>query len=357
MDFEVSNDHNELASLARDIVTQHVAGAGAPCFDQKLWHDLGKAGVLSAALPESVGGAGLGFLEQCGVLIELGRTLAPAPYLSSIVLGASAIATFGTPQQQDRWAVPAARGDILLTAALPDPSVPMAPSVRLGGTDGAIGTFETVPAAPWADAVLVPAGGARYIVAAGDDGVSIEPQELTDGVTAGRVVLDAALLAALRADPDRRLGGGEALTEWLLARGTVALCALQLGITERAVELTAEYATQRVQFGRPIGTFQAVSQRLADAWIDVEAIRLTMWQAAWQLTDGMPADLAISTAKFWAADAGHRVAHTAVHVHGGVGIDISHPLHRYFAAAKSNEFTLGNATTQLRRVGAELAKP
>jgi alkylation response protein AidB-like acyl-CoA dehydrogenase len=137
MDFEVSNDHNELASLARDIVTQHVAGAGAPCFDQKLWHDLGKAGVLSAALPESVGGAGLGFLEQCGVLIELGRTLAPAPYLASIVLGASAIATFGTPQQQDRWAVPAARGDILLTAALPDPSVGGgAPGRRRGGAGG-----------------------------------------------------------------------------------------------------------------------------------------------------------------------------------------------------------------------------
>jgi 3-oxocholest-4-en-26-oyl-CoA dehydrogenase beta subunit len=141
----------------------------------------------------------------------------------------------------------------------------------------------------------------------------------------------------------------------------VALCALQLGVTERALELTAEYASQRVQFSRPIGAFQAVSQRLADAWIDVEAIRLTMWQAAWLLAEGMApdqaaADLAISTAKFWAADAGHRVAHTAVHVHGGVGIDTSHPVHRYFAAAKTNEFTLGHATTQLRRIGAELAK-
>jgi len=341
MDFNTSVENNELANLARDIVAGRVASDPAAHIDEKLWHELGRAGVLSAALPESVGGSGLGLLEQCGVLVELGRALAPAPYLASIVLGASAIATFGTPEQQERWAIPAGRGDIVLTAVLED----CAP----------------VPAAPWADAVLVPLDGTVYIVDTGDDGVSVEPQELTDGVTAGRVVLDPGFAGEVRRDRDRRLGGGDVAAEWLRARGTVGLCAVQLGITERALELTAEYATQRVQFGRPIGTFQAVSQRLADGWIDVEAIRLTMWQAAWMLSEGIPpgqvdAALAISTAKFWAADAGHRVAHTAVHVHGGVGIDVSHPVHRYFAAAKTNEFTLGHATAQLRRIGAELAK-
>jgi 3-oxocholest-4-en-26-oyl-CoA dehydrogenase beta subunit len=341
MDFEISDSHKELAGLAREIVGR-TADNAAP-YDQKLWHELGRAGVLSAALPESAGGAGLGFLEQCGVLIELGRALAPAPYLASIVLGASAIATFGTAEQQERWAVPAARGDIVLTAAL-EPAA----------HDGTL-VLDTVMAAPWADAVLVPASGAVHVVETSDPGVTVEPQELIDGVTAGRVTLDGP-----RLDPERRLGGGDVTMEWLIAHGTVGLCALQLGITERALELTAEYASQRIQFSRPIGTFQAVSQRLAEAWIDVEAIRLTMWQAAWMLAEGMApdqgsTDLAISTAKFWAADAGHRVAHTAVHVHGGVGIDISHPVHRYFAAAKTNEFTLGHATAQLRRIGAELA--
>jgi 3-oxocholest-4-en-26-oyl-CoA dehydrogenase beta subunit len=329
MDF---NYQNELASLAHDIVADHVVADGAAGYDAKLWHDLGKAGVLAAALPESVGGDGLGFLEQCGVLIELGRALAPAPYLYSIVLGAGAVATFGTAAQQERWAVPAASGDLLLTVAL-DPA-------------------SSTPAAPWADAILMPTKAGAVIVETSDDGVTVEPQELTDGVTAGRVSI-AGTLEGVAAD--RRLGGGDVVTEWLSARATVGLCALQLGVCERALELTAEYATHRVQFGRPIGTFQAVSQRLADAWIDVEAIRLTMWQAAWRLTEGLRCDLEVATAKFWAADAGHRVAHTAVHVHGGVGIDTSHPLHRYFAAAKTNEFTLGNATAQLLRIGAELA--
>ena len=98
-----------------------------------------------------------------------------------------------------------------------------------------------------------------------------------------------------------------------------------------------------------------MAQRLADGYIDVEAVRLTMWQAAWQLSAGLPSDTAIGTAKFWAADAGHRVAHTAVHIHGGMGIDTSYPLHRYFLAAKQAEFTLGGATRQLLRLGNLLA--
>jgi alkylation response protein AidB-like acyl-CoA dehydrogenase len=139
----------------------------------------------------------------------------------------------------------------------------------------------------------------------------------------------------------------------------VGLCAAQVGVIERALEMTAEHARKRVQFGRPIGSFQAVAQRLADAYIDVEAARLTMWQAAWLLDCGREADadLAVATAKFWAAEAGHRVAHTAVHVHGGMGIDVSYPVHRYFTAATQNEFALGGATAQLRRIGAVLAGP
>ncbi len=135
----------------------------------------------------------------------------------------------------------------------------------------------------------------------------------------------------------------------------MGLCALQLGVSERALELTAAYARSREQFGKPIGSFQAVSQRLADAYIDIEGIRLTLWQAAWRMSEQLPCEIEIATAKFWAAEGGHRVAHTAVHVHGGVGIDTDGEVHRYFVAAKHNEFALGGATAQLRRIGAALA--
>ena len=219
-----------------------------------------------------------------------------------------------------------------------------------------------VPAAARADLMLVPAAGPDgvlvFLVEPSDDGVTVQPQALTDDADAGRLVLDGVAL-----DHDRVLGagpGGAEVTDWLLARGTVGVCAMQAGLLERALELTAEYARSREQFGRPIGSFQAVAQRLADAYIDVEAVRLTMWQAAWLLAAGRPGDpevgAAVASAKFWAADAGHRVAHTAVHVHGGMGIDTSYPLHRYFAAAKRAEFTLGGATAQLLRLGDILAR-
>jgi 3-oxocholest-4-en-26-oyl-CoA dehydrogenase beta subunit len=374
MDFIQNEADRELADLSRKILTDQLtperlraAETSGDGFDRELWADLAAAGVLAAALPESVGGAGLGLLAQCAVLAELGRAVAPVPYLASIVLGASALTRFGTPGQQERWAAAAARGEVVLTAALAeedgdDPRAPSARAERVTGEGEDAGGWRlsgvktTVFAAPLAGLMLVPAATPPdvtvFLVDPADAGVTVQPQQVTGG-TAGRVVLDRVSLGA-----DRVLGspaGGREITGWLAARATVGLCAVQSGVAARALELTSAYAQSREQFGKPIGGFQAVSQRLADAYIDTEAIRLTMWQAAWRLSEGLPCDTEVATAKFWAADAGHRVAHTAVHVHGGVGIDVDYPLHRYFTAAKDNEFALGGATAQLRRIGAALA--
>jgi alkylation response protein AidB-like acyl-CoA dehydrogenase len=375
VNFTQNESQRELAALTRTILgeltPERLAGAdaGGDRFDPALWASLAGAGVLAAGLPESVGGAGLGLLEQCSVLTELGRAVAPVPYLASIVLGASALAAFGTPDQRRRWAAPAGRGELILTAALPeedgdDPRAPSARAERVNGDGEAGGGWllsgvkTAVPAAPLAALLLVPAvtaeGATVFLVTPGDEGVTVERQLVTGGDSAGRVTL-----AGVRLRDDRVLGRlvpGPDAVEWLVARGTVGLCALQLGVVERTLELTSAYARDRVQFGRPIGSFQAVTQRLADAYIDVEAVRLTMWQAAWRLAAGLPGGAEAATAKFWAADAGHRVAHTAVHVHGGVGIDMDYPLHRYFAAATRAEFALGGATSQLRRIGAALAR-
>lgn len=365
MDFTETETQAELAALAQKIFTERTTPtrlaeieSGDDKFDPALWADLAGAGILSAALPESLGGAGLGLLEQCSVLIEAGRSLAPVPYLASIVLGAGAITRFGTAQQQEKWAAPAGRGELILTAALAeegadDPVSPVTSAEPLPTGGWRLdGMKTTVPAAPLTALFLIPAatpdGIKVFLVEPTDAGVSVERQQVTSGDTAGRVTLDGVRLSA-----DRVLGDGAA--NWLDATATVGLCAHQAGVTAKALELTAEYARTREQFGKPIGAFQAVAQRLADAYIDVEAIRLTMWQAAWRLAEGLPAGTEIAAAKFWAADGGHRVAHTAVHVHGGVGIDLEAPVHRYFTAAKQNEFTLGGATAQLLRIGAALA--
>jgi 3-oxocholest-4-en-26-oyl-CoA dehydrogenase beta subunit len=349
MDFAVSEAQEELAGLARKILAER----------ESPWGDLAAAGVLAAGLPVSLDGAGLGLLEQCSVLVEVGRSASQVPYLASVVLGAGAIASFGTAAQRARWARPAGRGSVVLTAALAEEDGDHAgrPSCRaVPSGDGSwvlSGVKTAVPAAVQADLFLVPvasADGVRvFLVEPSDAGVSVSPQSLTSFEPAGRLVLSGVVVG-----DDRVLGGAD-VADWLVARATVGLCALQAGVVERALELTAEHARTRVQFGRPIGSFQAVAQRLADAFVDVQAVRLTMWQAAWRLSAGLPADVEVATAKFWAADAGHRVAHTAVHVHGGLGIDVSYPVHRYFLAAKGNEFALGGATAQLRRIGAVLA--
>ncbi|MPY96402.1 MAG: acyl-CoA dehydrogenase [Actinophytocola sp.] len=376
MDFSLTEAQHDLAGLARRILTdwaeQH-PDRDLGGFDRELWRSMAKAGLVDAALPAETGGGGFDVLEQASLLIEIGRTTAPVPYLSSIV-AASALARFGTPAHIERWILPVSRGDATLAVALADegapapftaqqasrrgPSArnmyPRPPSARppgdgwlVSGTQTAV--LDGAHAAAFLCEVADDDGGALVVVPADAPGVTVSPQRTVDGDDAALVELHDVAVA-----PDDVLSepGAATLTR---QHAIVGLCALQLGIVERALELTGEYARQREQFDKPIGSFQAVRQRLADAYIDVEAVRLTLWQAAWQLAEGLPAEEQVATAKFWAAEAGHRVAHTAVHLHGGVGIDTDAPLHRYFAAAKRAEFTLGGATSQLRTLGSLLA--
>ncbi|GIF22784.1 alkylation response protein AidB-like acyl-CoA dehydrogenase [Actinoplanes tereljensis] len=318
MDFSLTGEARDLATLTRGL-----AASG-----RSLWPALAEAGVLAAALPKTAGGEGYGLIEQCAILVELGRAAATVPYLPSIVAAASTLARFGA----DEWVGPAGRGEVVLTAA-PLGSVEARPDGTGWRLDGEV---TAVPAATEAALILVPAGPDVFLVRPGDPGVTVEPQRVEGGPGAGLLRLDGAAGQPL-----------EDAAGWLAAHATVGTCAMQLGVVERALEMTAGYARERVQFGRPIGSFQAVSQRLADAYIDVEALRLTLWQAVWLLTEERPAAAEVATAGFWAAEAGHRVLHAAVHIHGGVGLDVDYPLHRYFLAAKYHEFLLGGATTQL----------
>ncbi|MCG3756267.1 acyl-CoA dehydrogenase family protein [Amycolatopsis sp. Poz14] len=340
MDFSLTEAQTDLSALTRRILADQVTAEslgphGSGGFDAPLWTTLARSGVLDAALPETVGGGGFGLLEQCSVLIEIGRAVAPVPYLSSVVQAGSVLTD---PLLAERWLLPVSRGKAVLAVALGGSF--LASDGRLTGTQTA------VPFAAFADALFVEANDGVYIVEKDASGVSIEAQSTTDHA-------DAALVT-LSDTPGVALGD---VGEQLRLRGTLGACAQQLGVLERALELTAAYTRERKQFDKVLGSFQAVRHRLADAYIDVEAVRLTLWQAAWKLSEGLPAAADVATAKFWAAEAGHRVAHTAVHLHGGVGIDVEHPVHRYFAAAKRLEFTSGGATEQLLGLGELVVSP
>jgi alkylation response protein AidB-like acyl-CoA dehydrogenase len=288
------------------------------------------------------------------VLVALGRQLAAVPYLESVVLGAGALAKFGSDALQQGWATPAINGEKIIAIAL-DGEMGQGPVQATANGDGfrLTGSRTQIGYGPVADAFLVPAetesGTSVFLIAATDAGVTVTALDTTGHGSVGHLDLQG-----VEVDTGRVIGGDDVVA-WLYTHGSLGRSAFQLGVLERALELTSEYAREREQFDRPIGSFQAVAQRLADGYIDVKGLRLTLTQAAWRLSEDLPADLEVGTAAFWAADAGHRVAHTTVHVHGGVGIDLDHPVHRYFLAAKQTEFAVGGATGQLLRIGRELA--
>lgn len=355
MDFKTTEAADDLGGLVRTITEsvctpehQRELDGLEQRFDRDLWSKLIDADILSTCAPEALGGGGFGVLEQSAVLVALGRQLSAVPYLESVVLGAGALAEFGSDALQQEWARPAISGQKIITVAL-DGEMGQGPVQATAS--GLTGSRTLVAYGPVADAFLVPAetdsGTKVYLVAKDDAGVSVSALDTTGHGSVAQLELQGVEAA--------RVIGDEAVLAWLTTHAALGRSAFQLGVLERALELTSEYAREREQFDRPIGSFQAVSSRLADGYIDVKALRLTLTQAAWRLSEGLPADVDVSSAAFWAADAGHRVAHTAVHVHGGVGIDMDHPVHRYFLAAKQTEFAVGSATGQLLRIGRELA--
>jgi 3-oxocholest-4-en-26-oyl-CoA dehydrogenase beta subunit len=362
MDFTTTEAANDLGGLVDTIVDsvctpehQRELDKLDQRFDQQLWGKLVDSDILTSAAATQLGGDGFGVLEQVAILVALGHQLAAVPYLESVVLAAGALARFGSEELQQSWGVPAVNGQKILTVAIdgemgegPVQATPAGDGFRLTGTRTLVGY------APAADAYLVPAetdsGTVVFLVASDNPGVTVTALNTTGLGSVGHLALDGATV-----DAARKVGGSEIVT-WLRTISTLGRSAFQLGVLERGLQMTAEYARTREQFGRKIGSFQAVGQRLADGYIDVKGLRLTLTQAAWKVSEDIAAEIDVASAGFWAADAGHRVAHSIVHVHGGVGVDTDHPVHRYFLAAKEAEFALGGATGQLRRIGRELAE-
>jgi alkylation response protein AidB-like acyl-CoA dehydrogenase len=371
MDFSFNEEQEAVRGLADRIFTDLAtherlrdleSEVGGDRFDRALWKELAGAGLLGIDLPESVGGADLGFVAT-GLIVEAaGRTAAYVPVIETLAAAAPAIARFGTEAQQQQWLPGVVAGDTVLTTALVElGGTPTAPSVvaeRNGDGWTLSGTKPCVPSGMIADAVLVPAridpdSVAVFVVDTSGPGVTRERQPVNTGQIEAVLNLSGAAVG-----PDALLGSvedGATIIDWLVQRSTAAITLAQAGAAAAALALTAEYTKTREQFGKPIATFQAVGQRAADAYVDTEAIRLTSWQAAWRIGEGLPADKEVAVAKFWAADGGQRVVHAAVHLHGGVGVDRDYPLHRFFLMTKHYELTLGGATDHLLQLGATLA--
>jgi alkylation response protein AidB-like acyl-CoA dehydrogenase len=357
VDFTFDETQQDLRKLAAQIVEQESTvdrvrelEAGTERVDRRLWAELAKANLLGLAVPEEYGGSGLTILEAALILEAVGRHVAAVPVLATVVMGALPVAAFGSDDLKRRLLPGVVDGETFLTAAIqeaanPEPLRPTTRAAEAGGEWRLDGEKVAVPWAMLADHLLVTADAGVFVVAVGADGLTVERAEATHREPQGHVTM--------RATPAERLAGPEATT-FLYQHALAGVCATAVGVLEGALRITASYISEREQFGKPIAAFQGATMRIADAYIDAEAVAATTWSAIWRLTDGRPAADALAIAKFWVADGGQRVVHAAQHLHGGMGVDVDYPIHRYFLWAKELELTLGGATPQLLDLGASL---
>jgi alkylation response protein AidB-like acyl-CoA dehydrogenase len=349
MDFSFTSDQEELRGLANRVLTDRCApehlkevafGEGSTGVDLDLWREMAELGLVGIGIPESAGGAGLGFAEVGIVLEEVGRAVAPVPALPVMAMAAPLLAEHAPDQLAGL-----ASGERIVTVALHELVGDVGTPALAGGTT-LTGVKTNVPFGTVAHAFLVSATDGIYLVAADAAGVTVERQDAVDDIPDALLTLEEA--------PATKVCGPEGLQR-LLELGQAGQALIMSGVADKAVEITAAYVKERVQFERPIATFQAVAQRAADARIDAQAITLTAWQAAMRLNDGLPAGEHAASAKYWAAEGGQRVVHAATHLHGGVGVDRDYPLHRYYLWTKKQELQLGGTTQSLLRLGKILA--
>lgn len=342
MDFSLDETHQAIADLAASVlragaddgrVLAALASAGG--YDEAAWKALAQSGLLALTLPESAGGDGLGPLAAALVLTEVGRQVLPLPALATLALGVLPVAAFGTGEQHDQLLSEVADGRVL-TAALRDaPALPVTESA--GRYSGArVG----VPYAEQAHRILVPTAAGTAIIDPRADGVSLLRSTTSTGAPEYTVRLDnvrtESVLDATAQQVDRFAVAGAA--------------AVADGVLAGALELTAAHLRTRRQFGRPLATFQAVAQQVADVYVVARTVHLAAVSSAWRLDTGRDADEDLAVAAYWLAAELPRAVQICHHLHGGLGVDITYPLHRYYSHAKDLARFVGGPDYRLDRL-------
>ncbi len=370
MDFNFTADQLELRALTEQILADHdddarleALDAAGTFYDDELLRTLGESGLLGVIVGDEDGGTGLGIIEAAMVLERVGAHASRVPLHAVSLLGLLPIARYGTAEQRSRLLPDALVGKQWLTAGLEevgnaDLLRPGTRATRSGDGWTVTGTKTGVPVADGAARILVPAATDEdevvlLLVDPRASGVTLEEQTTGSRAPEALVTLDGVEVPA--ADVLGSTADGAEMLRTIVEHATVGLCALQLGAAESALAGTADWAKQRHQFGRPIGTFQAVSLRLADAYIALEGNRLTLWQAAWRLSENLPAAQEVAVAKYWAAEASTVVMTVSHRIQAGVGVDLTSKLPRFTLLSRHTEFSLGAGRVQSLRLGTLLA--
>jgi alkylation response protein AidB-like acyl-CoA dehydrogenase len=346
VDFALSGDQEALRDAAGELLDNYASAAavrthlasGAP-YDTKLWQAIIDQGWMAVELAEQRGGLGMGMVEVAVLLEQVGRHTAPVPYLPSLLaLGALVSAAGRGVSEAERWIEPLRAGASVGCVAWSQ----AAQAIALDRNTTLTGRSDPVVAAPIASVAVVVAGDQLFAVDLSLMGRPAAEPSMDVTRPLAWMVLDEM--------PAIRLGGTDAVEE-LLDRGATGYAAEMLGGAGRVLEMSSQYAKDRVQFGKPIGSFQAVKHRCADMLVDVEGMRSTVWYAAWCLSAGDPgAAVAASTAKVWCSDASRRVMASGLQVHGGIGFTWEHDLHLFLKRSQLDQLSFGDAAWHRERL-------
>ena len=363
MDLGLDEQQEMLKNFARDFLEKECPESlvremeeDEKGYSPELWQKMAQQGWMGLIIPEEYNGTGMNVCELVVLLEEFGRALVPGPFISTVVLGGVPIMEAGTEEQKQQFLPKIASGELIMTLALTEPSAKWtADGVQLeakkAGNEYVVnGTKLFVQDAHVSDHMIVAArtGGS------GEDGITLF---IVDSKSPG---IKFEVLKTIAADkqcevtfdnvkvPSSSMLGGEGqgwpIIEKTKDVATVAACAYLVGLSQMDFDVTLNYAKERVQFGRPIGSFQAIQHKLADAVIDVDGSRFITYKAAWSLQEGEPdADLMISMAKAWSSDASRRVVAHGQQIHGGIGFTKEYKIQLYFRRQKWMELMWGDA--------------
>jgi alkylation response protein AidB-like acyl-CoA dehydrogenase len=367
MDFSYSEEQLEVRALAEKILSDQTqpeqlktSEQSSQGFDEKLWRDLAQAGILGVSINKSHGGMGFGYETLCLVIEEVGRTVAPLPFIPTLVSAAATLQRFADEDIQSTYLPDVVRGDCILSAAMVEPAneVLGKPHTKASKTDNGWllnGVKHLVPFAHVAKRILLTAQSDEGLIAVLLDpkapGVTLNRQRVTANEPQFELLLDNAMVSEVVAQQD----DAQALAKWAHESTAAAYCAMAVGLCDKMMRMTASYTSERHQFGVPIATFQAVGHRAADCFIDIECLRLASQQAISRLDHNVNASEAVKIAKIWAGDVTHRVSQASQHLHGGIGVDRDYPLFRYCLWARQIELSHGSSASLLGSLGEDIA--
>lgn len=333
-------------------------------YSPEIWKKMADLGWLGLAFPEEYGGVNGSLLDLAVLFEELGKTALPNPMFSTILLGALPLLDAGSDQEKKELLPKVAAGELTLTLALSEPELDYNPAfikTKAKYDEGNFvisGTKLFIPYAGVVDYMLVAARTARatsnskgitvFLVPTRSKGIRMTALNTSAGDKQYEVVFNRVIVSSR--DVVGKVNEGWPLVEKAMLRATAIHCVQTVGVMQQALSMTANYTSSRIQFGRPIGSFQAVQHRLANMLTDVEGARWLSYQAVYRLDRGLPAAREVAIAKAWTSDACQRVAYGAQHLHGGIGMDLDYDLHFYFRLAKVMELSLGAAPYHLAAI-------